>query len=207
MKSSLVSRLTNQPNGSGQRQPITILPSVASLRALQTAKTSEATEPFIGFGNPLLIGTDGKDTSAFEKQSCPKAPEPKPARIASIAASIASLFRGGTLDVEELRRQPPLPETADELCAVAQTMGVAPPIDKAVYLGERDTVSLLKDLSKTGALARARVVHFATHGLLANETALFGKTKAEPALVFTRRPPRRRATRITGFSPPRKSRN
>ncbi len=39
-------------------------------------------------------------------------------------------------------------------------------LDKAVYLGERATVSKVKALSASGDLARARVVHIATHGLL-----------------------------------------
>ena len=60
-----------------------------------------------------------------------------------------------------------------------------PRLDKAVYLGGRATVSQVKALSKSGELARARVVHFATHGLLAGETAMFAKNKAEPALLLT----------------------
>jgi hypothetical protein len=40
-----------------RRHAISMLPSVASLQALcQFAKTSKATQPFIGFGNPLLLG-------------------------------------------------------------------------------------------------------------------------------------------------------
>ena len=39
------------------RQPITVLPSVASLKALrQFAKTSRASKPYLGIGNPLLDG-------------------------------------------------------------------------------------------------------------------------------------------------------
>ena len=41
----------------GTRQPVTVLPSVASLKALrQFAKTSHATKPYLGVGNPLLDG-------------------------------------------------------------------------------------------------------------------------------------------------------
>jgi CHAT domain-containing protein len=90
------------------------------------------------------------------------------------------------MNVDDLRHQPPIPETADELCAVAQTLGV-PEADlrEAVYLGSRATVTQAKALSQSGALAKARVVHFATHGLLAGETPLFAKNRAEPALVLT----------------------
>jgi CHAT domain-containing protein len=106
--------------------------------------------------------------------------------MASFTAGIASLFRGGAANVEDLRRQTPLPETADELCSVGRELGVpAPELDKAIFLGSRATVSQIKALSQSGALARARVVHFATHGLLAGETAQFAKNKAEPALLLT----------------------
>ncbi len=83
--------------------------------------------------------------------------------------------------LEELRRQPPLPETADELCAVARLLG-AP--GGAVHLGQGATERTLKALSATGTLGRARIVHFATHGLLAAETEAVGQL-AEPALMLT----------------------
>ena len=170
----------------GQRQAVTVLPSVGSLKALRTAKGSAATELFAGFGNPLLDGVDGKDKSAWAKQTCPKSPAPGQTRIASLSAAFLSIFRGGQVSVEDLRHQPPLPETADELCQVAKTLGVPEArLDSAVYLGERATVAQVKALSASGDLARARVVHFATHGLLAGETALFAKNKAEPALLLT----------------------
>jgi CHAT domain-containing protein/tetratricopeptide (TPR) repeat protein len=170
----------------GQRQAITILPSVGSLKALRAAKASEAPAPFAGFGNPLLTGGNGMDRRAWTKQACGKPEPPKESRVTSLAASIASLFRGGAVNVEDLRRQPPLPETADELCAVGHALGVPEAgLGKAVFLGERATVSQVKALSASGDLARARVVHFATHGLLAGETAWFAKNKAEPALLLT----------------------
>ena len=170
----------------GQRHAITILPSVGSLKALRAAKASEAPEPFAGFGNPLLTGRDGADKSAWAKQECGKPAPPKQSRIASIVTSIASLFRDGAANVEDLRRQPPLPETADELCAVGRGLGVPEAgLSKAVHLGKEATVSTVKALSASGELARARVVHFATHGLLAGETAMFAKAKAEPALLLT----------------------
>lgn len=162
------------------------MPSVGSLNALRTSEASAAPEPYIGFGNPLLIGTDGADKSAWAKQDCGKAAPPKQSRISAIAASIVSLFRTGAVNVEDLRHQPPLPETTDELCAVGRELGVPEAgLKKAVHLGERATVSEVKALSKTGDLANARVLHFATHGLLAGETALFAKNKVEPALLFT----------------------
>ncbi|MGA7329353.1 MAG: CHAT domain-containing tetratricopeptide repeat protein [Rhodomicrobium sp.] len=171
----------------GQRQAITILPSVGSLKALRNASGSTAQEPFIGFGNPLLDGRDGSDKRAWAAQACVKSPPAKERKyVASRSAGLASIFRDGQFNVEGLRHQPPLPETAYELCEVARTLGVADArLDQAVYIGGRATVTQVKELSKSGELARARVLHFATHGLLAGQTALFATNKAEPALLLT----------------------
>ena len=110
----------------------------------------------------------------------------KRSRIAGRAAEIYRLFRGGQVDVEKLRHQPPLPETADELCQTAKALGVPErKLNNAVYLGERANVTQVKTLSRSGELAGARVIHFATHGLLAGQTAMFAVNKAEPALLLT----------------------
>ncbi len=55
---------------------------------------------------------------------------------------------------------------------------------ESVYLGAQATEARVAALSRQGALARARVVHFATHGLVAGETKDFA-SKAEPALLLT----------------------
>jgi len=167
-----------------RRHAITILPSVASLKALrQFAKTSTASEPFIGFGNPLLTGPEGKDRRAWDRQTC-KLPVAAPMQVASRRphSVLPKFFRGGLANVEEVRAQSPLPETTDELCTVAESSGAN--IDR-VYLGEKATEAAIKALSSNGTLSRARVVHFATHGLLAGETETLAAIKAEPALILT----------------------
>jgi CHAT domain-containing protein len=170
----------------GQRQAITILPSVGSLRALQAAKTSEGGRPHLGIGNPLLDGLDGNDKRAWAKQTCARSSPTKEQRNGRQASRVRAPFRAGAVDVDDLRHQGPLPESADELCDVAKVLGVPDArLDKSVYLGSRATVRQVKTLSRTGELAAARVVHFATHGLLAGETAWFAKNKPEPALLLT----------------------
>jgi CHAT domain-containing protein len=162
---------------------ITVLPSVASLKGLrQFAKTSKASEPFIGFGNPLLTGPDGRDWRAWDRQSCNSAPGPVGIVRRGVRSAIPKFFRGGLANVDEVRAQYPLPETADELCAVAQSSGGT---ERAVYLGDKATEVTIKALSAEGTLARARVVHFATHGLLAGETEMLAVAKSEPALMLT----------------------
>jgi CHAT domain-containing protein/tetratricopeptide (TPR) repeat protein len=165
-----------------RRAAITVLPSVGSLKALRRlAKQSRATDAFIGFGNPLLTGYDGADRSAWTKQSCPRASTPS-SRVEHRGRPLVKMPRGGLANTEDLRRQPALPETADELCAVARLLGA--PTD-AVHLGQAATEHSLKALSAAGTLARARIVHFATHGLLATEAEALAGGRSEPALVLT----------------------
>lgn len=166
-----------------QRNAVTLLPSVGSLAALRrSAKSSAATQAFIGFGNPLLLGPDGKDASASAFQQCGEAAS-YPLQVASrsVRSPASTFYRGGIARIEHLRAQYPLPETAYELCTVSRTLGAA---DEAVHLGERATESAVKALSATGVLGRAKVVHFATHGLLASESESVGGA-VEPALLLT----------------------
>src|SRR5262245_9874300 len=65
---------------------LTVLPTVGSLRALrQFAAGGEAPAPFVGIGDPILVG------------------KPKRAR----EVKTASLFRGAMADVEAVRLLPP----------------------------------------------------------------------------------------------------
>jgi CHAT domain-containing protein/Tfp pilus assembly protein PilF len=165
-----------------QRHAITVLPSVASLRALrQLAKVSKATQPFIGFGNPLLTGPAGTDNRAGAVAGCAKTAPVQVAR-GSVRGTASSFFRGNLADVERVRQQHPLPETADELCAVARSIG-AP--EASVHLGENASEATIKALSNQGELGNARIVHFATHGLLASESGNLGASSVEPALILT----------------------
>ena len=67
-------------------------------------------------------------------------------------------------------------------CAVARLTGSQ---EGAVYLAQNATETTIKALSANNTLAQARVVHFATHGLLAGETEMLGASKAEPALILS----------------------
>lgn len=171
----------------GAQSAITIIPSVAGLRLLRAGRRdtgSETRQPFLGFGNPLLSGEHAQDKRAWEKQECFKAGAVQPGfrRASQTPGKLALSFQNGVADVDALRKAAPLPETADELCAVAAKTGAA---DSAMFLGERATVSGIKSLSANGVLARAKALHFATHGLLASETEMFANGRGEPALLLT----------------------
>jgi CHAT domain-containing protein/tetratricopeptide (TPR) repeat protein len=166
----------------GQHQPITTLASVASLKTERGQRRSErAPKPFLAFANPLLVGETGQDRRAFDRQSCPAPGGVAQARVA-MRSIAAPMLPGQGTDIEALRQASPLPETTDEVCAVAKALS-AP--DSDVYLGARATVRAIKQLAQRGALADYRVIHFATHGLVAGGRSAVERALSEPAILLT----------------------
>jgi CHAT domain-containing protein len=175
----------------GTRQPITVLPSVASLKHLrERARSVSATKPFIGFGNPLLTGrpdiASHRERAALVQEglTCGQLAAPVGRRRLALEAlpSAKELVRDKLVNVDGLRQQLPLPETAGELCTIAQRLGAA---DADVRLGARMTETEIKALSRKGELRDYRVLHFATHGLVASDAETVVTSGAEPALMFT----------------------
>ena len=121
---------------------MTVLPSVSSLRALRHfAKASNASRPFVGFGDPLLDGDPGKGRGV----------------------DVAALFaRGAVADVDSVRKLPRLPDTADELNTLAGSLKAD---DGSLFLRERATETAVRSQN----LSRYRVLAFATHGLVTGE--------------------------------------
>ena len=168
-----------------KRFTTTVLPSVSSLKALrQVAQRSKASKPFIGFGNPLL---SGNAQSAFDadraaqarlRQSCGASPEPRTSQSAQRGRRSVVALSGGTADLEQLKHLAPLPETAIELCLVANSFA---PIKGDVYLGKEATEATIKSLSESGRLEQYRMLHFATHGALSGQV----RGSIEPGLVLT----------------------
>lgn len=119
----------------------TVLPSVSSLRVLREfTRASLGSEPFGGFGNPLLQG-DPAMSRARRKMSF--------------------FTRGAIADSAEIRRfYAPLPETESELRSIAKSLG-AP--ERALYLGQDATETKVKSLD----LSRFRNLAFATHAAVA----------------------------------------
>ena len=73
---------------------------------------------------------------------------------------------------------PPLPETADELRAVAKSLGAG---EADLKLGSAATVTAVKQTK----LDQYRIVYFATHALVLGETEQVVMGLAEPALVLS----------------------
>jgi len=158
---------------------ITVLPSVAALEAPRRPVEVEADRrPYLGFANPLLTGRSGDDRRAFDRQDCGTVRPVQPLLVAGAPPQAASLFRGAAADVDAVRRLDPLPETADEACAIAAALGTDA---GSVRLGASATEAAVKKLSNESALANARILHFATHGLVSGDLSGL----AEPAIVLT----------------------
>lgn len=198
---TLVTELPQQPASYREtrwlirKHAITILPTVTSLQSLRRlVSQSKASKSFVGFGNPLLLGPNEDDRSAYRHADCASTPVASNYAIRAVRVSRVSFFSDGLADVNKVRTQYPLPETADELCTVGRASGAS---EDAIYLGARATEGKVKELSENGALSNARVVHFATHGLLAGETRWMAPTRAEPALILT--PPERATIRDDGL--------
>lgn len=174
---------------------IAVLPAVSSLVALRVrAGASAAANPYLAFGNPLLEGPDSRYAPlarrARASQRC-AAPTAQPVHIAGLASRAGRVTTtAGLADIAFLRIQAPLPETAEELCAVA---GVMKADADSVRLGGAATETAIKRMNEGRGLARYRVLHFATHGTMAGE----GIGVSEPGLLFT--PPAKASADDDGY--------
>jgi CHAT domain-containing protein/tetratricopeptide (TPR) repeat protein len=141
---------------------LSVLPSVQSLNALRKlTPRGAAPRPFFGVGDPVLDGPSG-----------PISPKQRGAR--RTAPTPAAFYRGGLADIRAVRELAPLPDTAVELRTIGKVLGATP---DAINLREAASESRVK----TAALSEYRVLHFATHGLVAGDLSGL----AEPALVLT----------------------
>jgi hypothetical protein len=87
------------------------------------------------------------------------------------------LLKGGLGNVEGLRRQNPLPETAEELCTVARDLGRADP-GKAVNLGANATEARVK------ALMNSRLPSPSSRSALRRRYVAASSTASSPECSF-----------------------
>jgi CHAT domain-containing protein/Tfp pilus assembly protein PilF len=146
-----------------KRHAVSVLPSVASLKALRGfARRDQAVKPMTGFGDPVFNPGD----SGGEKRTASRS-------LTSMAYT--DFWRGAGVDRKLLAAAlSQLPDTADELNAVAKDLGV-PKSD--IHLGSDASETTVKRTP----LADYRVVYFATHGLVAGDV----KGIAEPSLALS----------------------
>lgn len=150
-----------------KRHAVSVLPSAASLKALRGfVRKQESTKPMTGFGDPLfnpaLRPRDGQRTAKSASRSL-------------ATGAYTDFWQGAGVDRARLAAAlPQLPDTADELNAVARDLGVAA---ADIHLGEDASETTVK----RAALADYRIVYFATHGLVAGDV----RGVAEPSLALS----------------------
>lgn len=139
-----------------KRFALTVLPSVSSLSALRRlASKARARRPFVGFGDPALKGHPGD-------------------RRGLKVATLFTRGRGGLADPRQVRELGALPDTADELRALAASLGAG---QESIFLADKATETAVKGMN----LSDVQVLAFATHALMAGDFENLG----EPALVLT----------------------
>jgi CHAT domain-containing protein/Tfp pilus assembly protein PilF len=150
-----------------KRQAVSVLPSAASLKALRVfARKEQSTKPMTGFGDPIF--------NPAAKPGDGNRPTRTAARSLASAA-YTDFWQGAGVDRARLSDAlPQLPDTADELNAIAKNLGVAA---ADIHLGEDASETTLKRTR----LADYGIVYFATHGLVAGDV----KGLAEPSLVLS----------------------
>jgi CHAT domain-containing protein len=151
-----------------KRQAVSVLPSVASLKTLRVfARKEQGTKPMTGFGDPLF--------NPSQQGSGDKLGAIKSAARGVTNAAYTDFWKGAGVDRARLAQAlPQLPDTADELNAVAKDLGVSA---SDIHLGEDASETTVK----RAPLADYGIVYFATHGLVAGDV----KGVAEPALVLS----------------------
>jgi CHAT domain-containing protein/Tfp pilus assembly protein PilF len=143
-----------------KRHAVSVLPSVASLKALRVSlKADRGGKPLVGFGDPIFAPQGGQAARG----------------VRNATRAYADFWRGAGVDRAKLAQAlPELPDTADELKAIAAKVGAGA---ADVHLKREASEATLKQLP----LADYRIVYFATHGLVAGDI----KGVAEPSLALT----------------------
>jgi CHAT domain-containing protein len=150
-----------------KRQAVSVLPSVASLKALRAfARKGHGVKPMTGFGDPLF------DPS---KEAGDRRAATRTASRSVVTGAYTEFWRGAGVDRARLAQAlPQLPDTADELNAVAKDLGASA---SDIHLGSDASETTLK----RAPLADYAIVYFATHGLVAGDV----KGVAEPSLALS----------------------
>lgn len=141
---------------------VAVLPSLASLKALRGNPQHErAAKAMVGFGDPVFGPAGGN--------------EQRVAARSLSSGAYTDFWQGAGVDRARLATAlPPLPDTANELIAVAKSLD-APRSD--VHLGADASETTVKRLP----LSDYRILYFATHGLVAGDV----KGVAEPSLALS----------------------
>ncbi|MFT4121017.1 CHAT domain-containing tetratricopeptide repeat protein [Bradyrhizobium sp.] len=152
-----------------RRHAVSVLPSAASLKSLRAVtRRDQDVKPMTGFGDPVF-------NPALEVPADRRAANGGLAARSLATIAYTDFWHGAGVDRARLAGAlPQLPDTADELNAVARDVGAA---QADIHLGRDASETTLK----RSELARYSIIYFATHGLVAGDVRGVG----EPALALS----------------------
>jgi CHAT domain-containing protein/tetratricopeptide (TPR) repeat protein len=159
---------------------VTMVPSAAALRTLRELPPNRRQRaPLVGFGDPYFSVAQATEAHVGVSQPADAEHESAPVQVADSTRGAPIKLRAVRqmigVDSAEFALLPRLPETADELKAMALALKTDP--GQALHLGKDANERTVKGLD----LSKYRVIAFATHGLLPGD--LDGLI--QPALALT----------------------
>jgi CHAT domain-containing protein len=154
---------------------ITSLPSVASLKVLRGASSSNQAEKlYAGFGDPWFSEKQAAE-AIVEAQTQVAYLSTRGIKVRSLPVTSRAAPVTRSLTNADMSMLPRLRETADEVRNIAEALGADPVAD--VFLGKQASESIVRSMN----LNDRRVIVFATHGLVSGD--LNGLT--QPALALS----------------------
>ncbi len=145
------------------------VPSASGWLALKRLqKLPSAAQPMLAWGDPLF--DLGARPAAAEATQVAASGDAAPVVRKVLPTRSVDTTQRNVMDPDTYvvySKIPPLPETRDEVQALARILGADAAQD--LVLGDKATRQSVLDANRSGALAKKRVVVFATHGLLAGD--------------------------------------
>ncbi len=138
---------------------ITHVPSVAAWLSMRALPHQTASQPMLAWGDPLF-------NLALASNAKSSIGEVRKINLTR-AATAVDLEKEDAKSAIKYADIPALPETRDELLAIAKTLGAD--VSRDLILGSQATRESVLAQNKNGNLAKQRVVAFATHGLMAGD--------------------------------------
>jgi CHAT domain-containing protein len=120
------------------------------------AQTPSEVQPLMAWGDPLF-NTQQSSASGSAQASTVRA-------MVSERRQVSIDIGQSKVDVIRYAELPPLPETREEVLALARTLGANP--QKDVILGREATRESVIQADREGRLGKKQIIVFATHGLL-----------------------------------------
>jgi len=139
-----------------RKHSITVLPSAGSLISLRNLPDPDPKRKvYAGFGDPVFNPSQTDLLAAGSQIGSSAAIATRAVRITETASLDENRLTSASLEMLQ-----PLPDTREEVIAIAQTLGAD--LQQDVFLGEAASESAVKQID----LSDRRVIVFATHGLV-----------------------------------------